>query len=106
MPIITKSNNIMSKIKSSLYSQYDAKACNEWRGPSSRLSAWATQLRRNVAAVASRWRNCADLTNPEFEPEISRTDTTELTASLSIVCISKNALYRNCTAQCTLTVGL
>ena len=22
---------------------------NEWRGPSPRLSAWATQLRRNVA---------------------------------------------------------
>ena len=31
---------------------------NEWRGPTPRLiapSAWATQLRRNVAAVASRW---------------------------------------------------
>ena len=34
--------------------------CNEWWGPFLRLSAWATQLRRNVAAVGSRWRHCAD----------------------------------------------
>ena len=27
---------------------------SEWRGPSTRLSAWETQLRRNVAAVVSR----------------------------------------------------
>ena len=27
---------------------------SEWRGPTPRLSAWATQVRRNVAAVASR----------------------------------------------------
>ena len=38
-------------------SRYYAEACNEWQGPSPRLSAWATQLRRNVAAVASRWRH-------------------------------------------------
>ena len=25
------------------------------------LSAWATQLRRNVTAVASRWQHCPDL---------------------------------------------
>ena len=30
-----------------------AQSCNEWRGPSSRLNAWATKLRKNVAAVAS-----------------------------------------------------
>ena len=41
------------KIKSSLYSLHCADACNEWWGPSPRLSALATQLRRNVAAVAS-----------------------------------------------------
>ena len=35
-------------------SWYYAKACNEWRCSSPRLSAWATQLQRNVAAVASR----------------------------------------------------
>ena len=30
---------------------------SEWRGGTPRLSAWATQLRRNVAAVASRWQH-------------------------------------------------
>ena len=56
------------KIKSSLYSPYYAEACNELRGPSPQLNAWATQLRRNVATVASRWRHCADLTGPGIEP--------------------------------------
>ena len=77
------------KIKSSLYSSYYAEACNELRGPSPRLSAWATQLRRNVATVASRWRRCADLTGPGTEPQTSRTDSvrlaTELTAGLILV---------------------
>ena len=45
------------QIKSSLYSPHYAEACNELRGPSPRLSAWATQLRRSVATVASRWRH-------------------------------------------------
>ena len=66
------------------YSPYYAEACNELRGPSPRLSAWATQLRRNVATVASRWRHCVDLTGPGVEPLTSRTDSvrfaTELTA--------------------------
>ena len=44
-----------SKIKSPLYSRYYVEACNEWRGPSPRFSAWAFQLRRNVAAVARCW---------------------------------------------------
>ena len=74
------------KIKSSLYSPYYAEACNELRGPSPRLSAWATQLRRNVATVASRWRHYVDLTGPGFEPQTSRTDSvrlaTELTAGI------------------------
>ena len=56
-------------MKSSLYSPYYAEACNELRGPSPRLSAWATQLRRNVATVASRWRHCVDLTGPGIEPQ-------------------------------------
>ena len=30
------------KIESSLCSRYYAEACNEWRGPSPRLSVWAT----------------------------------------------------------------
>ena len=42
----------------SLYSRKYTKACNEWRDPSPRLNAWTTQLRRNIAAVASRWRHC------------------------------------------------
>ena len=56
----TDSQEKYKKIKSSLYSWYYAEAYNEWWGPSPRFSAWATQLRRNVAAVASRWRHCAD----------------------------------------------
>ena len=77
---------LKSKIKSSLYSPYYAEACNELRGPSPRLSAWATQLRRNVATAVSRWRHCVDLTSPGIEPQTSRTDSvrfaTELTADL------------------------
>ena len=72
-----------SKIKSSLYSPYYAEACNELRGPSPRLSAWATQLRRNAAAVASRWRHCADLTRPGIEPQTSRTDSVRLATELT-----------------------
>ena len=75
------------EIKSSLYSLYYAKACNELRGPSPRLSAWATQLRRIVATVASRWRHCADLTGPGIEAQTSRIVSvrlaTELTAGLT-----------------------
>ena len=48
----------VKKIKSSLYSRYYAEACNEWRDPSPQLSAWATQLQRNVAAVAKRLLHC------------------------------------------------
>ena len=76
------------KIKSSLYSPYYAEACNELRRPSPRLSAWATQLRRNVATVANRWRYCADWTGPGIEPQTSRTDSvrfaTELTAGFAL----------------------
>ena len=71
-----------SKIKSSLYSSYYAEACNELRGPSPRLSAWATQLRRNVATMASRWRRCVDLTGPVIEPQTSRTDSVRLATEL------------------------
>ena len=77
----------MLQIKSPLYSRYYAEA---WRGPSPRRSAWATQLRRNVAAVSSSWRHCADLTGPGIEPRTSRTDsvrlTTELTAGV-LICL-------------------
>ena len=47
-----------SKSNRSLHSPYFAQACNEWRDPSPRLSAWATQLPRNIAAAVSPWRHC------------------------------------------------
>ena len=72
-PISKSYEKYSNQIKSSLYSPHYAEACNELRGPSPRLSAWATQLRRNVATVASRWRHCADLTGPGIEPQTSRT---------------------------------
>ena len=88
------SNQIKNQIKSSLYSPYYAGACNELRGPSPRLSAWATQLRRNVATVASRWRYCVDLTGPGIEPQTSRTDSvrlaTELTAGVRKLYLTKS----------------
>ena len=59
--------------------------CNELRGPSPWLSAWATQLRRNVAAVASRWRHCADLTGPGIEPQTYRTESVRLTTELTAI---------------------
>ena len=37
---------------------------SEWRGPTPRLNAWTTQLRRNVAAVASRWLLCVQFDRP------------------------------------------
>ena len=37
---------------------------SEWQGPTPRLSAWATQLQRNVVAVASRWLHCVRLDRP------------------------------------------
>ena len=38
---------------------------SEWRGPTPRLRAWATQVRRNVAAMASRWLHCVRFDRPE-----------------------------------------
>ena len=61
----------VTKIKSSLYSRYYAEACNEC---GNHLRGWTTQLRRNVAGVASHRRHCADLTEPAFEAKTSRTD--------------------------------
>ena len=72
----------MLKIEPLLYSRYYAKARNEWRGPSPLLSAEATQLRRNVAAVARRGRHCADLTSLGIEHRTSRTDSVGLATEL------------------------
>ena len=73
---MVKKNQILVTV----YLQYDTEAWSEWRGPSTRLSAWATQLRRNVAAVVSRWWNCADFAGPEIEPQTFRTDGVRLAA--------------------------
>ena len=74
------------KIKPSIYSSHFAEAYNECRGPSTRLSACATQLRRNVAAVANVGDIMSDLTGPGIELQIYRTDCvclrTELTSQL------------------------
>ena len=54
----------LKKIKSNLdYTRFIkfvvvAKRGSEWQGPTPPLSAWATQLQRNVTAVASRWLHC------------------------------------------------
>ena len=58
------------KIKSNLdYTRFikfvvASKRGSEWPGPTARLSAWATQLQRNVAAVASRWLHCVRFDRP------------------------------------------
>ena len=56
---------------------------NRLARPSARLSAWATQLPKNLAAVASRWRHCADLTSPIIKPQTSGTDSVSLTTKLT-----------------------
>ena len=43
-------------IQSSLNLPHYGEACKEWRASSPRLGGWTTQLRRNIAEVASRWR--------------------------------------------------
>ena len=99
---------IKSKIKSSLYSPYYTAACNELRGPSPRLTTWATQLRRNVATVASRWRHCVDLTSPGIEPQTFRTASvhlaTELTAGFSEIITIINQFLLCCKKFCTFTL--
>ena len=62
------------KIKSSLYSRYYTEACNGWRDPSPRLSAWSTQLQRNIEAVASRAVGEIVLARESKPRPLSRTD--------------------------------
>ena len=80
------SDNATQKIESSLYSPYYAEERNEWRGPSPRLSACATQLRTNIATMASRWRHCDDLIGPGIEAQTSRTDSVGLATELTSRC--------------------
>ena len=64
------SQNFLLKIKSNLgYIRFIKfvvvpKRGSEWQGSTPRLSAWTTQLQRNVAAVASRWLHCARFDRP------------------------------------------
>ena len=67
MWLFTKLNEAGHQIKS-LYLRYYAEACNEWHVPFPRLSAWATQLRKDVAAEANRYAG-ADFTDTGFEPQ-------------------------------------
>ena len=83
--VVWKIQQKKSKIHSSLSSRYYAQPCNEWRSLSPQLSVWATQLRRNVAEVASRWRHCADLSGPGIEPQTFRTDSPRLTTELTAI---------------------
>ena len=55
---------VQKQIKSLLYSRYYAEACNEWRGPSTRLSARATQKLRNGGKQVA---TVFDLTGPGIE---------------------------------------
>ena len=52
-------------VRSSLYSRYYTKACNEWQGLYPRLSAWATQqIHRSGGDTVF------DLTGPGIEPRL------------------------------------
>ena len=51
------------QIKPSLYSRYYAEACNEWRSPSSRFSAW----QHSSDETSQWWWQCADLTSLGIE---------------------------------------
>ena len=56
-----------------IFSQHYAVACNGWRGPSPRLGASATHLRRNIAAVESRSPH-SPFIGQGIEPQTSRID--------------------------------
>ena len=76
-----------NQIQPSLHSQYYVIAPNEWQGPSPRLNTWATQLRRNIASVASRWRQFVRLDRPgnRTSRPISIRLNTELTDAVLIL---------------------
>ena len=69
----------LSKIKSTLYSRYYAKPCNEWRAPPLRLSAWATQERRSggepLATLCPIWP--ARELNPRPSAPVAMSSTTQ-----------------------------
>ena len=73
-----RTQNLKIKIKPSSYSRNYSEACDVWRGPSPRLSTWATHLRKNrqnVAAMATREKRRSGgdpVTVPEIKPKTSR----------------------------------
>ena len=46
----------VTKIKSSLYLRYNAEACDEWREPSPRLSAWAQGWKPGYLALGCQFQ--------------------------------------------------
>ena len=61
--------------------------------PGQRLHGhWATNLRRNVTAVTSRWPHCADLTGPGIELQTSRTNSNVSATELNCRACSKLAI--------------
>ena len=73
------------KIKSSLYSRYYAEACNEWRGLSPRIGAWATIPKKRRKGEASRWRHCVRCDWPWKQNQTSRADIDVFTTELARV---------------------
>ena len=71
-----------------------------------RLRALAPEqhsFRRNVTAMASRWRHCADLTGPGIEPKTSRTDSARLATELTAGTISVEMnVHGQLTSRCDL----
>ena len=65
------------KVKFSLYLQYYAEACTEWRGPSPRLAARTTptkHLRRDIKAGRVVGNTVSELTSPGIERQTSLVD--------------------------------
>ena len=81
------------KIKSNLRYTCGITPKRVTNGPSYRLST-TTQLRKNVAAVASRWRHCAHLTGPGCELQTSRTDSIVSTTELTGLALKPQSLKR------------
>ena len=75
------------------YSPYHAQACDALRGQSPQLSAWATyssfELRKNMAAVASRWR-----LRVSFDQRGNRTQTSR--TGSNIVTTTPTDYYGSC----------
>ena len=59
---------LKSTIKPSLYSRYFAEACNDWRGPSPRLSAGQYSSEETLQLWRAVGDTVFDLTDPGFEP--------------------------------------